>query len=321
MLLLSDKLNGKQKRWVFKMIIIVVMINIVDNIRLCILHPELNTIVNRGMLASKALDGRINIGGSKFYNAIYFFFTVCFFCFLNSRQKVIRHLLMASVVLSLVFISVFCLKAAVILFSCLSVILLYFAKKSRSAKKFFVRIAMPAFFALLVVLLFEDVLIELILNTFTSDRLAQRLILLIDSDSEYASAGASTVNARADLWMMSINTWLDNPVNFIFGIGDHRANWGAGETAAETGIGQHSDFLDSLARYGLIGALLLIAILKLSFTYIKSLFDIKYHLQLLIIFLLFILFGLSKGVFTLEIGCALFIILPLFASFVDLKEE
>lgn len=321
MLLLSDKLTERQSRWIFWIIIVVVLINIVDNIRLCLLHPELYVKVNRGMLAAETMDERINIGGSQFYNAIYFFITVCFFCFLNCSRKAVRYLILGSVILSSVFIFAFCLKASVIVFTCMTIVLLFFAKRASSIRKFAMLIVAPALIAYVFVSLYEDFIIELIFNTFSSDRLAQRLALLIDSDSAEAAKGASTVNARENLWMLSVNTWLDNPINFIFGIGDHRANWMAGERAAETGIGQHSAFFDSLARYGLIGFFLLIAIFKVSFTYLKSLFDKEYHLQILVIILLFVLFGFTKGVFTLAIGCALFLLLPLSTCFVNKKRN
>ena len=319
MLLFSDKLTERQSQWIFWIIIVVVLINIVDNIRLCLLHPELYVKVNRGMFAAETMDERINIGGSRFYNAIYFFFTVCFFCFLNCSRKAVRYLILGSVILSAVFIFAFCLKASVLVFTGMTLVLLFFAKRARNIRKFAMLIVVPALIAYVFVSLYEDFIIELIFNTFSSDRLAQRLVLLVDSDSADAAKGAATVNARENLWMMSINTWLDNPINFVFGIGDHRANWMAGERAVETGLSQHSEFFDSLARYGLIGLFLLIAILKVSFTYLKSLFDKEYHLQILVIILLFVLFGFTKGVFALAIGCALFILLPLSTCFINEK--
>lgn len=308
MLQLPNLTTERQNNRMAIIMIIVILFNVLDNIRLCLTYPELYVLVNRDM---ESVGENLNIGGSKFYNALFFFFTICFFFFMNSRNKRNRIIMLVGVLLTAAFILAFCLKASVIVFTFLSAFLLFFAKKAKNTKSFILRIFIPAMIAYGLVSIFSDLIIELITNTFSSDRLAQRLILLIDSDSPDATRGAATVEARENLWLMSINTWTDNIVNFIFGIGDHRADWAAGQTAAETGIGQHSDFLDSLARYGLLGSLIILQILILSFKYLLSYFEEKYRLQVLVIIILFVLFGFTKAVFQVDIGILLFVFLPL----------
>jgi hypothetical protein len=319
--LIKDKLTLNQCEWVFWLIVLVVLVNIADNIRLCILHPSLMVMVNRDMNVTEMMGTMINIGGSPFYNGIFFFFTVCFFCFLNNKQKKIKYILLGCILLSVVFVVGFCLKASVILYTCLSAFLLFYAKISRTTHIwiFFCKIFVPVFLLLLFVSIFSDLIIEWIRNSFASDRLVQRLIYIIDSENSDSQA-SGTVNARERLWLLSIQTWLDNPINFVFGIGDHRANWAAGQTAVETGVGQHSDLFDSLARYGLIGIFLLTVILKESFKYLMSLFKRKYHLQLIVVILLFLLFGFTKGVFKPDIACCLFILLPLSSRILKNKQ-
>lgn len=310
MLLLPQVLSLKQMKWVFWGVVLIVSFNILDNIRLCLTYPELFFLVSRD---KDPLGVTLNIGGSKFYNAVFFFFTICFFVFLNCKNRKNKYVMLGSVILTSVFILGFCLKAAVLLFTCLSVVLLFFAKKAKNLKKFAFLILIPSLFVFTIVNVFSDLIIEIIANLFSSERLVQRLILLIDSDE----ASTGTVEARENLWLMSINTWLDDFFNFLFGIGDHRANWDAGQTADETGIGQHSDFFDSLARYGLIGLFLLVSILPRCFKYILSLFDKELKLQLIVIFLLFTLFGFTKGVFQSDIGFVLFVLLPLTTNYVN----
>lgn len=316
MLLIKDKLTDSQCRLIYWLIVLVVLVNIIDNIRLCLLHPELLLMVNRDMNTAE-MGVSFNIGGSPFYNGIFFFILVSFFCLINCNYKKIKYLMLGCVLISGVYIFAFCLKASIIVFTIISIVLLFFAKRAKSIRKFLVMIVAPTLVVYVFVSLYEDFIIKLILDTVSSDRLAQRLVLLIDSDSADAAKGAATVNARGNLWMLSINTWLDNPVNFIFGIGDHRADWMAGETALKTGLGQHSDFFDSLGRYGLIGLVLLTAILKLSLTYMMSFFDKTYKLQLFIIIMIFMLFGFTKGVFKPDIACSLFLLLPMSAMYVN----
>lgn len=307
MLLLPNVTTDRQNNVITSVVIIVILFNIFDNIRLCLTYPQIYVLVNRNM---DSLGATLNIGSSKFYNVIFFFFTICFFFFLNSNNKRNKCIMLICAIVSVFFIIAFCLKASVIVFTCLSAFLLFFAKKAKNKKVFFLRIFIPSLVVYGFVNIFSDLIIELMVNLFSSERLVQRLILLIDPDNVDARRGAATVAARENLWFMSINTWTDNIVNFSFGIGDHRADWAAGQTAAETGIGQHSDFLDSLARYGVFGSLLIVRIFILSFRYLLSVFEEEYRLQLLVILLLFVLFGFTKSVFQVDIGLLLFVFLP-----------
>ena len=307
---LLPTLTQRQKAWILYGILIIVSLDILDNIRLCLIHPELYYLVNRD---KDPLGVNLNIGSSKFYNAVFFFFTICFLGYLNCKNKIQKYLILGCVVISSVFIFLFCVKAAVILFTCLSGVLLYLAKRAKNPRKFVYFILIPFLLVYYVLNSYSDFIIELISNSFSSDRLIQRLVLLIDSDS----SETTTLEARENLWLISVDTWFDNFSNFLVGIGDHRANWDAGQNAADIGIGQHSDFLDSLARYGLIGLFLLVQILYCSFKYILSIYDKEYRLQLLVVFLLFILFGLTKGVFQADIGFILYVFLPLMAPFLN----
>ena len=118
------------------------------------------------------------------------------------------------------------------------------------------------------------------------------------------------MDARENLWLVSIKSWLSNLLTFFFGIGDHRASEDI-SSVAKTGIGNHSDLFDTLGRYGLIGSLLIMNIFRLSFKHILSLFDKSRKLQVMVIFMVLILYGFTKGIFVLGVGCALFLILPI----------
>ena len=163
------------------------------------------------------------------------------------------------------------------------------------------------FILYLVVDIYSDEIVDYILSNIKNRRLAIRLIALVDAGNEEAEIGVSTVEGRTRLWMLSMNTWLDNPVNFLFGIGDHSPSY----RVNGMGIGYHSDFFDVPARYGLIGLFLMYKILRIGVRQILFFFDKEYHLQIYIIIGVFFMFGFTKGVFTPSIGCSLFLLLPL----------
>ena len=100
----------------------------------------------------------------------------------------------------------------------------------------------------------------------------------------------------------------------MFGIGDHRANYEAGVSALSTGIGQHSDLIDSFARYGLLGVFLLGSIFMKGYKLIKSFYGKYYRVQLFVIYTLFIFFGCTKGLFQPDIAIIMFILLPMLST-------
>ena len=307
MLLIPTTLSSHHWLKILAVILLVVCLNILDNIRLCNIYPEIASAVNRSMEMTELIGKRINIGGSTWYNGVFFFFMVCFFAFLNVERKIYRYILLGCAILAGLFIFGYCLKASVILFTVMSAVLLYFAKRSGNNTTYMIVLFVIFSIVYLVVETYSDEIINFILSYINDKRLAIRLVALVDTENENAEIGVSTVEARVNLWMLSLKTWLDNPVTFLLGIGDHSPSY----RIDGLGIGHHSDFFDIPARYGLIGLLLMYKILRLSCKRILSFFDKKYHFQLYIIFGIFILFGFSKAVFNPSVGCPLFLLLPL----------
>lgn len=305
MLLIPSILSPHHRFWILALMLLVVCFNILDNIRLCILYPEIAFAVNRSMDMVELIGIKINIGGSGWYNGVTFFFTVCFFTFLNAERKIYRYMMLGCVILSGLFIFNFCLKASVIVFTVMAAVLIFFAKRYGNNMVYLMVISFVFIIGYVVVDLYTDEIVEFLVYNIKSKRLAFRLIALVDADNEAAEIG--TVNGRVRLWMLSLKTWLDNPMYFLMGIGDHSPKY----RIDGMGIGYHSAFFDLPARYGLIGLLLMYNILHLGFKRILHFFDKQYYTQLYVIFGLFILFGFTKGVFIPSVGCSLFLLLPL----------
>lgn len=298
-------------------ILLVIAFNVMDNIRICIQHPGIYYLVSRG---AEDVGASYNLGSSKFYNGVFFYYTICLFGFLNCKEKRWKYILLGCAFLSLLFLLGFCVKASVIAYAILSTFLLLHAQKSKSIQSFSFRVLIPSLLVFTVINLFSDTIIELLIKHVPSERLVSRLVVFVDSESEEASRGVSTFTARQNLWLLSIQTWTDNIINFVIGIGDHRANYKAGGSAWDTGIGQHSDLIDSLARYGLLGLFLLGTIFKKGFKLIDSFYGRYYKVQLFVIYIIFILFGCTKGVFQPDIGFVMFILLPMLSTILTTRD-
>ena len=187
----------------------------------------------------------------------------------------------------------------------MSIFLITYAKIAKKKAYFYITLFITLFVIIPVVEIYEDIIIRYILYLSPSSRLSSRLVTLINFDSDYGST--SSISARENLWMISLKTWFSNVSSFLFGIGDHYTT----DSPEKTGIGQHSELIDSFARYGVIGMLLIYYILKNSFKYINTIFEKKYQLQIYTVFIIYIMCGFTKKIFITNIACVIFIFLPL----------
>lgn len=289
----------------------VLFVNIVDNIFLSYLYPSLN--VARFYVDENFLNS-INAGGPSFYMMVLFVFNICYFVILNCKSKPIRFLMLISCIVTSVYILGFCYKGITVIFFILSVVLIYYAKRSKSISQFITITISVLLSTIVIVLLFSDEWVAFIKAVSPHERLTARLVGLIDAND--IDAGSHSASSRTSLYLLSIKTWLSEITNFIYGIGDHRTLFGA----ARTGISQHSDLLDILPIYGLIGLTFIWIIFKNAFKIILSNFDNEYKVQVSTIFLLFILYGLVEKLFHPMAGAVLFLLLPLSAGLVNKKK-
>ncbi len=343
MLLIPVRSDSKYLKWAFVLSALVVLFNIGDNIYLSIKYPLLN--ISRRYVEANVPEG-INAGRSIFFAFVLFFFMICFFQFLNrtKRPKKSYHPLVLRrgrliwrinkkresrsafwsvsgafmffcCLVSGTYICGFCNKASVVVLFFLSLLLLILGTRHRSGPMFFFYSGIVGVMALLVIFLFKDVIVDIILALSPSERLSGRLILLVDSENVEASD--SSFSGRQFLWRVSFDTWTSSIQNFLFGIGDHRST----VNPVGTGIGQHSDLVDSLARYGVLGFVIIVNAVARNCKYILSIFPKKCHMQLLSFFVVLVISSVSKLIFFPGCGCAFFLLLPLVSCFIETKGQ
>ena len=304
--------SNKLKKRLFWIIVALMLFNIGDSIRLSILYPFLNIDSVRFY---KDFVATINLGGSNFFNCTLVFACGCFVVFLNTKRLLLRFVMLSCVLFSGFYLIFFTSKASIVVYLFLSILLITYAKFAKKQVYFFIVLFLTLFIIFFVVDVYENEIIQFIIYLSPSPRLSSRLVALIDSDSEHAST--SSIFARENYWMLSIRTWLSNTSNFLFGIGDHFTI----DNPEKTGIGQHSDFFDTLARYGLIGTAFLFVALKNSFKYILSLFDKKLRLQIISILFIYLMCGFTKKVFIVEMSTMMFLYLPLLSYIIEKENK
>lgn len=205
------------------------------------------------------------------------------------KEKSIWVLLINSIGIFLSFyINAFILQRAtnVIIFVMAVILIFVFQGKKDVGRRGFI-FTCVAFFVVLFSLgtgVFEA-LMTAVIDAVDSPRIADRFeaILVFLRTGNIEEAGG--FSGRYDLIAQSFSTWLSSPVSFLFGVGDHRFD--------NTLVGNHSDIIDSLARYGLFGSALLFGILVSHFAIMRrELFatnnnSLRY--QILGVFFLFVL--------------------------------
>lgn len=290
------------------LIVIILAANIADNIRLSILYPQINT---SRIYLDEAFLNSINAGGSRFYTFSFLASIVSFFLFQNCEKKWTKYIMLGVTILGGIYIIGFCYKASVIVFFVLSLFLLNYAKIAVKTHIFIFTLITSVVLAFFIISVYQDEIINFIIAYSPNERITVRLITMIDSNNIEANEG--TITGRTNLYMLSVQTWLSDMQSFLFGIGDHRATF----NARATGISQHSELLDSLARYGLLGAFILINIFKYAYQLVLEFFPPKYRLQLFTIFVIVIACGFTKVLFFPSAGFVIFIILPLSSMFLS----
>ena len=224
------------------------VLNTLDNIRLLMIYPEASEELN---FDQTGFYQSLNVGGSTYANLdalMGLFFWVKSF----NRYK-FRAVFLSLFLLCWIY-QFFALRAICVISFALGTLLIwvinYAEKKGIGARRrryFFIF----TLFAVLLPLL-PWALMELS-SLIGLERLALRLRALASilgySDT---SIDASSGTGRIELYLLSLSTFFNN---FLFGIGEHPSEL---DKLISMGIGGHSTIFDSLAEYGLIGALFLI---------------------------------------------------------------
>lgn len=312
LVLIDAKITYNNARLMFHVIAFVAAANIVDNIRLSYIYPYI-CMMSEEVLEQNGLTG-LNVGGSPFISMAVFYLIIVMIAFLKSTNKIERIIFAIYSVIALWFI-VFCsFKASSVIYAMISVMALLVLNRSRNPKRALVKIGI----AFLVLSLFITPLIHLLVDIIGDSRIGSRLLVFAD-DSEIDS-NSNSVESRMELWLVSIKTWLSSPSSFMFGIGDHKTADIVGSTAA-TGIGNHSDFFDVLARYGLIGGFFMYSIIKKLYEYVNSIVEERERMHILVFFVILVLFGFTKKILLPSISIMMFVLLPIYIHYKKMNDH
>ena len=162
-------------------------------------------------------------------------------------------------------------------------------------------------------------LMSWLMELLQSDRLAERLNDLMDfrqSGGNLNSVKEGSFTERILLAQTSLNSFLSSPISFLIGIGDHTQTLGG--DLVKSGVGGHSEFIDVLARYGLVGALVFWMIMKNYYWMLCNLTTKREVLKYVnVIFIVIILSGILNTIFNPIMQIFIFVIFPIMIELIE----
>lgn len=280
---------------------IVMLINMLDNIYLLVRYPGANIELNFSDMYSN-----LNLGNSSFTFVMMLLLLVCFGYFLNRKRWYVIP------VLAGVFYLVISSKTTAFL---VFLIFAYLMVVEKAAAK------LPIRYRAMIMILGVGILLFLyrfsleIVSVFTNNEyILVRLKALVKGDT------SSVYLARWGLAMLSISTFLEHP---LFGIGYVKADFALVDYAS-TGIGHHSELIDHLGRYGMIGIVFYLLIFCNFYRYVKRLYGEKQDkVSVGMIYVAFMLYSVLNNSIDVAAGVVFFYVLPALADgqFQHLKKQ
>lgn len=300
MCFVKEYMSAKQKKTLAHVLILIITINLIDNIRLNTIYPGASVDVVR-IDWYPHLAG-LNIGSTRFSTTLLFFFGATLFVCLSTKDKKQKLLFALLSLLTAYYLIYQGMRASVTFLLVFLLGMMLYTK--RSAKRgangsgviVFVVVCLSVFIFLVPILSFLRDLINV-------PRITERINDVINSLEN--GVDGESFSGRSGLYMISLRTFYNN---MIFGIGDHR---GELIQVEDLGIGGHAEFVDLLARYGVVGLVVLLCILFMAFLIMRRHMQSRLHLAFANeIFLVFLICGFMKAVIYPEVGVVLFLLFP-----------
>lgn len=313
----DELININMKKNIIISIIVMYIFNLANNIYILIKHPGANKLVN---FYNEYRE--LNIGGTNFAFEAALCSLICLFLLLN-RWEYKKNILKIFFTLNLIYLFVFSAKTTtIILFTCASVFMILNNKLNSLSNRAKGKIYAMFISILGFILLITPNIFRFLGNIISSVDIKMRFLSMA-SFLENFYMGNIVVDdymLRVDLALLSIDSFISSP---IFGIGKHIANQQMyGLNAVYTiGIGSHSELIDHLAVYGLIGVFVYIVLFKKYFNSLSKKSISNSNLSSYKVILYFVLvYSICNNSFSMACGVILFVFLP-FAIDVVNKEK
>lgn len=304
---LIEHMSKRQKKAIIFVVIASICFTLFDNMRIFFLYGA--TRFTRLFQTERFSTNAIN---TAYVYALLLFSGALFVVYSTTSKRALRISALALSVATVVFNTIIAQRATALVLALFMFPLLIINRKKNSWKKILSIGITLALFA--VLLFFYDPLLDWLDNLIDSRRISVRLnqIRLIMANENISEAGGS-VQGRYNLILRSLETTFSSVRRFVFGAGDHRNDY--------TIIGNHSHFVDELARYGLVGMLVWIPMVWNMLAEMRRVSlignDSVLRGELIALQLTYLIRGFLGGIFEASISIQMFIFIPLIFNLLE----
>lgn len=309
--------SHKQKIFVLVCYTAIILLNVIVNIYL--IQVVFEGVDIEKLQESASLEGVANYGGSSF--AAYAFFASLCFLILTYYSRNFYHTIISFVPFCVcIYYVIFCsMRGTTAVLFIAAFILLTTNRYLQNSKISPRNINTFIFFFCFILFIFKDSLFQLLIDYAPNERLAVRFEDVMSTSSNGVSEESFT--GRGALFKIAFNSWLQNPITFLFGIGEPLLGSDDNKYLV-AGISGHSDMVDQLAKYGLLGSILFLRCLYLGYKYLRRMYvSTKCENLVKYVILCFFIYGTIKIMYHDDCFIVVFILFPLVLDIVRRNTE
>lgn len=302
----GPQLSVRQKKFLCILSITGMIANMISNVIIC---SEMDSSL---YVVYYLREGQsTNAADTAFASAVMLLMGAFYLITLNSSRKWMKVVSIAGLFFSAYFL-IFISQRGTTFFLAIMMILLLSIFRSSSRRQMYVLFAL-SFVMLWFAMGGAVVILSGVSEMMSSLRINHKINYLIRffEMGNIAEAGGS-LSGRYELMMKSVGTFGQSIQSFLFGVGDHRDT--------NLIIGNHSQIIDTFARYGLIGGACLVWLLNGMKKIINDVAAIDstsvIYKQLMVLYIFFIIRSFLGNTFIGSIGTQLFVTAPLVVSLI-----
>ena len=252
----------------------------------------------------------LQIGVTQYASSHIFFVGAFFVFYLLASSRRDKRIALVMIIASILF-SLLVTQRGIVFFMTVILIFALILFGRKNTRQHFIITLVIGILAVVIMINYEAILMKFC-DIINSERLTiriRRMIVLLQS-GEMEEAGGS-FNGRYELIKVSWDTFSSSFKNMMVGTGDHYGN---------TIIGHHSQFVDILAQYGIMGGTVIVFMIKSFYknlVYVSACSKSKIAKKcIVIIFLFYIIRGFIGTVFHSAIAVQMFCVVPFLCSYV-----
>lgn len=304
--------NAKEQGLLLRILFLIISLNLLSNIYIGIINPQYFDIEH--MEGTDAYFS--NAGSTSFVASLSFLTIVLLILLFNIKKSSKKFPIIIAIALISFYLFLLNPRATTLIllvFAAISILLIHRAPKSPKLRRsYYFRTGT----LLLIITLVALLPLVSFLGNVDNERLSARFsdIGVILQGGSINSLDDGSLAGRFLLGMTSLNTFIASIPNFIWGVGD---NILIGEQyefydLLSLGIGNHSQFLDTLAKYGIIGGVIFINIVLGISRWLKRISVRESYYQYIDLFILvFFLQSILNNSFLADIFIIIFVVFPL----------